>query len=213
VVEVGTLRGQGRLCVEVPEIAVPPPSDVLGRLGGTPLTVRIVGHRGFAPAGLLARLAVGDVLVVDPCPAVLLGQVAFAAEPLPPENGHRRVRLGPVSAALAAAPPPSEEGFPMADTDEPGATVEMAALPHAGEPRSPELARALAELPLEVQIELGTATMTARAWSSFALGDVLVVDQRVGEPVALRVSGRLIGRGELVEVDGAVGVRITERVG
>ncbi|MBK7398072.1 MAG: FliM/FliN family flagellar motor switch protein [Myxococcales bacterium] len=209
-VEVGALRGQGRLCVEVPEIAVPARSDVLVRLDATPLTVRILGYRGFAPGGLLARLAVGDVLVVDPCPAVLVGRVAFAAEPLPPENGRRRVRLG---GALAAGPPPSEGRSPMADTDEPGATVEMAALPpHAGEPRAPELAQALAELPLEVQIELGTATMTARAWSSFAIGDVLVVDQRVGEPVALRVSGRLIGRGELVEVDGAVGVRITERV-
>ncbi|MBL8718737.1 MAG: FliM/FliN family flagellar motor switch protein [Myxococcales bacterium] len=213
-VEVGALRGQGRLSVEVPEIAVPARSDVLPRLDATPLTVRILGCRGFAPGGLLARLGVGDVLVVDPCPAVLVGPVAFAAEPLPPENSHRRVRLGPVSGALAAAPPPSEGRSPMADTDEPGATVEMAALPpHAGEPRAPELAQALAELPLEVQIELGTATMTARAWSSFAIGDVLVVDQRVGEPVALRVSGRLIGRGELVEVDGAVGVRITERVG
>ena len=100
--------------------------------------------------------------------------------------------------------------------DEPGATVEMSTFAddaRPGVPKHPELAAALADLPLEVRVDLGAVSMTARAWGSFATGDGLVLDERIGEPVSLRVGGRLIGRGELVEVDGSVGVRITERIG
>lgn len=218
VVEIGALRGRVRLIAEVPDGEVAPDeARILERLGETPLGVRVVAHAGTAAAGLLARLGVGDVLLVPPAPSVRVGRRAFEATILAPEGGFQRVRVGQPSPALAAAPPPSEEGSPMSANDESGATVEMAALGASGTGASatgaPELAQALAELPLEVQVELGTATMTARAWSSFALGDVLVLDQRVGAPVGLRVSGRLIGRGELVEVDGSVGVRITERMG
>ncbi len=100
--------------------------------------------------------------------------------------------------------------------DDTGATVQISAFAddaRAGAPAHTDLAAALADLPLEVRVDLGAVSMTARAWASFSKGDVLVLDERVGEPVSLRVRGRLIGRGELVEVDGSIGVRITERVG
>jgi flagellar motor switch/type III secretory pathway protein FliN len=40
--------------------------------------------------------------------------------------------------------------------------------------------------------------------------DVLVLDRRVGDPVSLRVQGKLVGHGELVEVDGQIGIRLLQ---
>jgi flagellar motor switch/type III secretory pathway protein FliN len=43
-------------------------------------------------------------------------------------------------------------------------------------------------------------------------GDVVTLGRRVGEAVTLRVGGAVVARGELVVVDGEVGVRIKHRV-
>lgn len=66
----------------------------------------------------------------------------------------------------------------------------------------------LLETPVIVRVELGAVSMTARQWSELGKGDVIETGQRIAEPVVLRIAGREVGRGELVNVDGQVGVRI-----
>lgn len=66
----------------------------------------------------------------------------------------------------------------------------------------------LLDTPVVVRVELGAVSMTAREWAELAPGDVIETAQRIAEPVLLRVAGREVGRGELVNVDGQVGVRI-----
>jgi type III secretion protein Q len=66
----------------------------------------------------------------------------------------------------------------------------------------------LLETPVVVRVELGAVSMTAREWAELGPGDVIETAQRIAEPVVLRVAGREVGRGELVNVDGHVGVRI-----
>jgi flagellar motor switch/type III secretory pathway protein FliN len=66
----------------------------------------------------------------------------------------------------------------------------------------------LLDTPIVVRVELGAVTMTARDWAALSPGDVIETAQRIAEPVLLRVAGREVGRGELVNVDGQVGVRI-----
>jgi flagellar motor switch/type III secretory pathway protein FliN len=66
----------------------------------------------------------------------------------------------------------------------------------------------LLDTPVVVRVELGAVSMTAREWAELAPGDVIETAQRIAEPVVLRVAGREVGRGELVNVDGQVGVRI-----
>ncbi|MEO7091680.1 MAG: FliM/FliN family flagellar motor switch protein, partial [Polyangiales bacterium] len=73
------------------------------------------------------------------------------------------------------------------------------------------IADVLADLPLEVRVEAGSVTLPARAWAAMGNGDVVVLDRRVGESVTLRVGGKIVGRGELVDVDGQLGVRLIER--
>lgn len=66
----------------------------------------------------------------------------------------------------------------------------------------------LLETPVVVRVELGAVSMSAREWARLGAGDVIETGQRIAEPVVLRIAGREVGRGELVNVDGQVGVRI-----
>jgi type III secretion system YscQ/HrcQ family protein len=72
---------------------------------------------------------------------------------------------------------------------------------------------ALEDAPVVVRVELGVVEMTARAWSELGPGDVVTLGKRAGEPVVLRAAGVEIARGELVQVDGEIGVRILARSG
>jgi type III secretion system YscQ/HrcQ family protein len=67
-----------------------------------------------------------------------------------------------------------------------------------------------ADAPLELCIELARFTMTLRELSALRPGEVLDAGSAVGAHVVLSASGRAIARGELVEVDGSVGMRVLE---
>lgn len=75
------------------------------------------------------------------------------------------------------------------------------------------LLESVGEVPVIVRVEIGVAELSARAWSAVGAGDVIALGRRVGEPVVLRVSGVEVARGELVEIEGEVGVRVTHRTG
>jgi flagellar motor switch/type III secretory pathway protein FliN len=68
------------------------------------------------------------------------------------------------------------------------------------------------DAPLVVRVELGSVTLAAREWAALAPGDVIAVGKRVSEPVVLRIAGREVARGELVDIEGELGVRIRERI-
>jgi type III secretion system YscQ/HrcQ family protein len=91
-------------------------------------------------------------------------------------------------------------------------------LPDAGElmsdPEKPEasLTDAVLDSPVVVRIEIGAVSMSAREWAELAPGDVIESGQRIAEPVVLRVAGREVARGELVNLEGELGVRIRELV-
>lgn len=209
-VRLGMLRSTARVAVSIPELDRSPslsPIEALLRLVDTPLTLPVVVGVGVGRAGDLAGLGLGDVVVVDRrVSALAAARSRSGAEvrEIEPREGQRQVRIEGGRAELAAAPSPTDEGGAM--TDETGATMQLPALEEGA-----RLAEDLAELPLEVRVELGNATLAAREWATLGPGDVLVLDRRVGDPVSLRIGGRVLARGELVEVDGAIGVRITER--
>ena len=70
------------------------------------------------------------------------------------------------------------------------------------------LAGSLGEVPVVVRVEIGAAQMTAREWSRLGAGDVITLGRRIGEHVVLRAGGDEVARGELVDVEGEIGVRI-----
>lgn len=74
-------------------------------------------------------------------------------------------------------------------------------------------ADAVLDAPVLVRVEVGSVTLTAREWAALAPGDVIAVGKRLAEPVVLRVAGLEVARGELVDIEGELGVRIRERRG
>jgi flagellar motor switch/type III secretory pathway protein FliN len=70
---------------------------------------------------------------------------------------------------------------------------------------------AIADAPVVVRVEVGACELPAREWASLKKGDVITLKKRLGEAVSLRVSGVEVAQGELVQIDGEVGVRILTR--
>jgi len=73
------------------------------------------------------------------------------------------------------------------------------------------LIEAVGEVPVVVRVEIGTAQMRAREWAALSKGDVVALGRRIADPVILRVGGVEVARGELVELEGEVAVRIVDR--
>ena len=72
---------------------------------------------------------------------------------------------------------------------------------------------AVGQTPVLVRVELGHVSLLAREWAELRPGDVIRTEQRVGTPVRLRIAGREVARGELVDVEGELGVKITSLSG
>ncbi|HUU04211.1 MAG TPA: type III secretion system cytoplasmic ring protein SctQ [Myxococcota bacterium] len=68
----------------------------------------------------------------------------------------------------------------------------------------------LGGLPLELTVEAGRVELSVSQLAGLRAGDVLTMPAAVLGPVDLRAGGRLVARGELVDVEGKRGVRLCE---
>lgn len=66
-----------------------------------------------------------------------------------------------------------------------------------------------ADAPIELSLELARFQLTLGELQRVAPGDVLLTGRRIGHAVTLRTAGRAFAEGELVSVEGEIGVRIT----
>ena len=71
---------------------------------------------------------------------------------------------------------------------------------------------AIFDVPVKVSAVLGKTRIKVGELMSLGQGAIIALDRKVGEPIDLYVNDRLIARGELVMVDGALGVTMTEIV-
>ena len=60
----------------------------------------------------------------------------------------------------------------------------------------------------ELSVALGTTQLTLRQITELTVGQIVQLGRPLGGPFELRVAGRVLGRGELVDVDGELAVRI-----
>jgi type III secretion system YscQ/HrcQ family protein len=77
-----------------------------------------------------------------------------------------------------------------------------------GEPPSTEAAGLLDDVTVAMVVELGRVMVSAADVMGLRAGQVIELSRAPGEPVDLVVDGKRIGKGELVEIDGELGVRI-----
>ena len=71
----------------------------------------------------------------------------------------------------------------------------------------------LDDVPVTLTLELGRLSLSARELLSMRVGHVIELDRSHGDPLDVSVNGRAVARGELVEVEGRLGVRIERLVG
>jgi len=68
----------------------------------------------------------------------------------------------------------------------------------------------LTDVPLEVEIELGRKVMTIAQILELHEESVIRIARSAGDNIDILIGGTLIGFGEIVIIDGSLGVRITD---
>ena len=80
-------------------------------------------------------------------------------------------------------------------------------------PPAPANASIIMNIPVEVQIVLGSAEMPVSDLMALQKGSTVALDRRIGEPVDVVVNGRKIARGEITVLESdpsRFGIRLTE---
>jgi flagellar motor switch/type III secretory pathway protein FliN len=191
-----TLLLEGRpfsLTVHVVGAAVVTQEPRLAQLGELPLKLPLV----------VASVAVkrDELLGLEPGGALLVSEGAT----IDAEGAGYGILVGPHSERGIRVELRPEGRLVVGGTTETRLTVEHE---NTSDNEGETLTDVLLETPVVVRVELGAVSMSAREWARLGPGDVIETGQRIAEPVVLRIAGREMGRGELVNVDGQVGVRI-----
>lgn len=194
--------------MSIQHAVVSPPVRVTRPLPALPVTLAVVAAVSTGRIVELASLEPGDGWFPEPDDwwarpdsGSLRGRLALC-EPRAERgvwvNCSEGGRVVLTAEEVVIAPPFADEGV---ETE----TREM------NESEDP-LTRRVLDAPVMVRVEVASVTLTARQWADLAPGDVIETQQPVGTSVTLRAAGREIARGELVNVDGQLGVRIQELV-
>lgn len=176
--------------------ATPTEPPNLQELGELPLALRLVVGLSSSDRHELAALGPGDAWLADAgwwIDQALAGRAVLAA---PGGEAGIAVELQRGGAMVV-------RGFERIATEVESMMQE----------NGDSLSNVALDAPLVVRVELGAVSMTAREWAELRPGDVIETGRRVAEPVTLRVAGQAIARGELVDVEGELGVRIREMFG
>jgi flagellar motor switch/type III secretory pathway protein FliN len=168
----------------------------LHALGPVPLSIPLLGAVCCADQATLLGLGEGDAFM--PGAAWWLGTDLSGTLAIGPEASGRAVFfeiIGPRSAKLVGV-----KNLPLVEED---------LMPENPEgDLSQSIAETLLDAPLIVRVEVASLSMSAAEFAALRPGDVIETDQALGQLCTLRVAGREVAKGELVNVDGELGVRI-----
>jgi flagellar motor switch/type III secretory pathway protein FliN len=186
-----------RACFERLRPAQPVPSRRhLGGLGDLRLRVRLLGAICLADRDSLARLELGDAFL--PGEAWWLSSLEHGTLAIAAEDSAQGVFFEIVD-------PRNAKLVGVGDLP----NCEDTSMPHEPESDlSESIADAVLDAPVVVRVEVASISMSAAQLAQLRVGDIIETDQQLGEMTTLRVAGREIARGELVNVEGQLGVRI-----
>jgi flagellar motor switch/type III secretory pathway protein FliN len=206
-IDVSAAACAGRVVLEVP------PALLVEASGGPGWAVRaaslvVVGALELAvtrvSAGAMLELASGDAVVFDGVAPPGLDR----ASPLPARLAIGDFSAGVVLAADRAGEITVIEPFVPGRRSAGGFVIEKESPMHPIQP-SPETMRALAAAPIEVVAEIGRVHLRGDEVLGLGPGAVITLAGVRGAVVSLRVGGEIWADGELVNVDGELGVRVT----
>ncbi len=70
--------------------------------------------------------------------------------------------------------------------------------------------QAVYDVPLELSAVLGTADYKISDILKFTDGTVIELNKKIGEPIDICINGKVIAKGEIVQVDDKIGITLTE---
>ena len=178
----------------------------------------------------LASLRVKDVVLVDdllaradqgaPGSARLflgLGRLGHLSAEVYVEGDQYQARITgvqPAEAGFQGTPPDAEEAAPAATPQqEDEYTNPERDNPLAESDNRMDAGDLLGDIPLQISVELARLPVTAEQVVGLRAGQVVELRRGPGEPVDLSVNGKVVARGELVELEGQLGVRILSLAG
>jgi len=171
----------------------------LAALGELPIALPVVAGWSLAERAALADFAPGNAWFPGPglwLDANLEGQVALAAPGCEWGIAGSLSRGGQIVLRGESVQLWPDAGELMSDSTKSEVSLSDAVL----------------DSPVVVRVEVGAVSLSAREWAELGPGDVIETGRRLAEPVVLRVAGREVARGELVNLEGEIGVRIRELV-
>ena len=74
----------------------------------------------------------------------------------------------------------------------------------------PENIDLLMDVPLEVTVELGRTSKSIKDILDFAPGTIIELNRLAGEPIDVLVNGKFVAKGEVVVMEEAFCIRVTE---
>ena len=173
-------------------------------LGALQTFVSLVAGRATLRASELVGLGHGDVVVPDELGVRREGAALVGVVMAEVRGASRWFRCdlevrGAVVRAVEAARPAArrereEREMESRDTDD---GVEA-------------LLQAAGDVPVELVVELARIDLSLSELAALRPGEVLATGRAIGEHVVLRAGERVIARGELVDIEGEVGVRVLE---
>ncbi len=187
----------------------------VARLRSVKTWLRAEIGRAEVSAADVQRLGSGDVVLLD----------ELTARPDQGQGGTARIRVGAGKAGWFESEIVVEGGGFKAKVgnivlgDEPRHDQEPSSVGNENEGAPQEEGAAadgadlINDIPLQIVVELARIPVTAEQVVALKVGQVLDLNRVPGEPVELSVNGKVVARGELVEVEGHLGVRILSLLG
>ena len=125
----------------------------------------------------------------------------------------------PGEAIDETAAPDAEETLRLAEAALAGADAGLPGEPEAGlAPADCDAAQErwslelMLDVPLDVTVELGRTSMQLGEALALQMGSIIELNRLPGEPLDMHINARLVARGEVVEVNETLGLRVTEIV-
>jgi flagellar motor switch protein FliM len=174
-----------------------PPGGTAARLDALPAALHVVAGRAVVTTAQIRSARPGDALLLDEVWVAPGDGGAF--------GGRVRLRLPQGSPRWVADLGPDGAVVVGERLEQEGTMTDLAddRLPHDAE-------ALLDEIPVELSVELGRVLLTALQAVGLRPGLSLRLGRRPGDLVDLRVGPKLVARGELVLIEGEVGVLLRE---
>jgi type III secretion system YscQ/HrcQ family protein len=171
-----------------------------------PVTLCALAAQFSLPRSAIVALGVGDIVIPERCSLTNTADGWHGEASLHLLGVHRSVFGCSARAAelVIIDRGPSQGASTVTDAKR----IETEALHIGADP----LALA-GDAPIELCLELARFRLTLAELSALRPGEVLSTGRTIGDRVTLSANGQAIAHGELVDIDGEVGLRVLERVG